>query len=70
MPVAMTVVQIEVVGMPVNQRDMAVPMAMGLAGWISRAMLVPMMSVVTMPVLVLHGVVGVLVIVPFGQMQP
>jgi hypothetical protein len=70
MPVAMTVVQIGVVGMPVHKLGVAMPVAMGLAGWIGRGMLVGMMSIVTMPVLVLHGIVSVLVIVPFGQVQP
>ena len=57
-------------GMAVDEFSVRVAMRMRLAGRILAAMLVPMMVVVTMPVLVLHGPVLMFVIVPFSQVQP
>ena len=47
-----------------------VPMRMRLAQWIVRPVLMMMVVVVTMPVLVFHGLVNVRMLMPFGQMQP
>jgi hypothetical protein len=43
---------------------------MRFTGRIVRPLLMVMVIVVTMPVLVFHGLVDVLMIMPFGQMQP
>ena len=62
--------QVRVMRMPVDEANMPMPMRMRLTRWIVRAMIVLMMLVVTMPMLMLHGFVKVLMLVPFGQMQP
>src|SRR5689334_3224688 len=58
---------VEIVRMRVPHRLVAMPMRMRFTGRIVRPML--MVIVVTMPVLVFHGLVAVLMITPFGQMQ-
>jgi len=49
---------------------MPVPMRMRLAWRIVRPVLMMMVVVEAMPVLVFHGLVNVLMLMPFGQMQP
>ena len=66
----MPMMQIGVVGMPVHQGGVAVPMSMRLAGRVARSMLVFVVCVVMMPVLVLQGFVRVLVIVFLHQVKP
>ena len=66
----MPVMQIGVVGMPMHQFDVPVPMSMRLSGGIALGVLVLVMGIVTMPVLVFHRLVEVFMLVLFGQMQP
>jgi hypothetical protein len=54
--------------MTVNERLVAMPVSMGFAGRIGRVVLVLVVFVVTMPVLVLHCLVRMLMIMPLGQM--
>jgi hypothetical protein len=49
---------------------MSVGMRMRLSWRIGWSVLMPMVFVVTMEMLVLHGLVDVIVFVMFGQMQP
>jgi hypothetical protein len=70
MGMVMPVMQIGVVGMPVHQPDMLVPMRVRLTGRIDVSMLVLVMSIVTMPVFVSRRFVEVIVLVLFGQVQP
>ena len=62
----MPMMQIAVMGMSVNQWGVA----MRLAGWIGRGVRMLMVGIVTMPVLVLHCIMAVLMIVPLCQVQP
>ena len=64
------VVQVGVVGMPVHQRLMPVPVAVRFPARIVRPVGVPMVLVVNVPVRVLHELVPMLVLVPLGEMQP
>ena len=70
MAMSMPMMEVRIVGMPVHQANVPVPMSVWLIGRIGRTMLVLMMLVVTMPVFMLHRLVNVLVLVPLGQMQP
>ena len=64
------VMKIGIVGMPMDQRRVAVPMRMWFAGWHVRLMIMVVMFVVPVPVLVRQRLMGVIVIVPLGKMQP
>lgn len=68
MPVPM--MQVRVVRVPMHQADVPVPMSVRLTERVSRTMIVPVMLVVTMPVLMLHRLVKVFVLVSLGQVQP
>jgi hypothetical protein len=70
MPVAVPMMQVRVVGMPVHQWCMAMPMRVRLAGRVGRQMIVLMMSIVAMAMLVFHSFMNVLMLMPFCQMQP
>jgi hypothetical protein len=65
-----TMMQIGVMRMLVPDRLVPVPMRMRLARGIVRPVLMMMMVVVAMAVLVFHALVNVLMLMPFGQMQP
>ncbi len=64
------VVQVRVMGVAVCQRDMLVPVRMGLARWVVRAMAVLVVGVVRVAVLMLHAVMRVVMLMPLGQVQP
>ena len=70
MPVPM--MQVWVVRVPVNQADVPVPMTVRAPPKkrVSQTMIVPVMLVVTMPMLMLHWLVKVVVLVSLGQVQP
>ena len=70
MTMPMPMMKVRVVRMPVHQSDVAMPMSVRFTGWITGAMRVLMMLVVTMPVFMLHRLVNVFVLVPLSQMQP
>ena len=69
-PVAVSMMQVRIVGMPVHQRCMAMPVRMRLAGRIGRRVIVLMVCVVAMAMLMLHHFVNMVMLVPLGQMQP
>ena len=64
------VVQIREVRVTVAERLVPVGMAMRLPGGDPRAVLVPVVLVVDVPMRVLERVVVVLVIVPLGEVKP
>jgi hypothetical protein len=66
---SMSVMNIRVMPMGVNQRRVTVPMGMGLATGIIGAMIVLMMNIVDVPMLMLDGGVLMHVLVDFGQME-
>ncbi len=70
MTMPMPMMEVRVVRMPVHQSDVAMPMSVRFTGWITGAMRMLMMLVVTMPVFMLHRLVNVFVLVPLSQMQP
>jgi len=70
MPVAVPMMQVRVVGMPVHQWCMAMPMRVRLAGRVGRRMIVLMMSIVAMVMLVFHSFVNVVMLMSLCQMQP
>ena len=67
---AVLVMQVGVMRMPVSQLLMAVPVGMRFAWRVDINMDVAMMLVVQMAMLVLDRLVNVVVLMPFGQMQP
>jgi hypothetical protein len=67
--VRVTVMQIGVVRMLVGHRLVPMPVSMGFAAWIVRIMRVLMVNIVRMSMLVLDGLVLMLVVVNFGQVQ-
>ena len=64
---AMAMMQIGVVGMPVHQPDMLMPMRMWFVRRIAWGVLVLVMYIVEMPVLMFHRFVDVVVLMLFGQ---
>ena len=66
----MAVMQVGIVGMPVDQADMLVPVAMRLTGGIVGAMRVLVMRVVDVAVRVLHRFVDVIMLVALAEMKP
>jgi len=68
MTMFMSMMQVRVVRVPVDEANMLVPVRMRLTGRIVRAMIVLMMPVVAMPMLMLHGFMEVFMLVSLGQM--
>ena len=68
MTVAM--MQIGVVGMPVHQPDMLMPMRVWFDRQVARGVLMLVMCIVTMAVLMFHRLVGGVVLMLFRQVQP
>ena len=66
----MPVVQVRIMRMAVNQRLVTVRMGMRCARWWRHIMVMLVVCVVPVPVLVLHRFMIVLVLMPFGKMQP
>ena len=66
----MPMMEVRAVRMPVHQADVVMPMSVRFIGWITGAMRMLMMLVVTVPVFMLHRFVNVFVLVPLSQMQP
>jgi hypothetical protein len=69
-PVTVSMMQVRVVGMPVHQGCMAMPVGMRLASRVGRGVIVLMVCVVAMAMLVLHRFMNVVMLVLLGQMQP
>ena len=67
--VLVAVVQVRIMRMLVHHSRMPVEVAMRLAGWIIRPVPMLVVGIVHVPMLVLERFVGVLVFVPFGEMQ-
>ena len=68
--VPVAVMQIRVVRVAVPQRNVAVPVDVGFASVPFESMLMPVVLVMHMRVRVLHLLVGVLMLVPFREVQP
>jgi hypothetical protein len=71
----MTVMQVRIMRMPVQQGIVAMPMRMRLVrlqAWDVQTwrMLVLVVPVVDVPVFVLQRIMGVVMVMPLGQMQP
>jgi hypothetical protein len=60
--------QVRVMGVAVGQRAMVVRMGVRLARWIAGAMAVLVVGIMRVPVLMLHGVMRMVVVVPLRQM--
>ena len=69
-PMAMPVMKIGIVRMAVNQRLMPMPVAVRFPNWRIWAMRVLMVRVMSVPVLVFHRLVPMLVLVAFCQVKP
>ena len=69
-PVAVSMMQVRVMGMPVHQWCMAMPVHMRLAGRVGRRVIVLMVCFVAMAMLVLHRFMNMVMLVLLGQMQP
>ena len=67
--VTVSVMQVGIMRVLVHHRRVTMRVGVRLAGRVAGAMRVPVMFIVDMPVLVLHGGVGVLVLVALGEMQ-
>ncbi len=67
--VAVAVVQVRIMRMLVYDRRVPMPVRVRFARGVPRRMVMPMVLVMGMPVFVLGGRVGVLVLVPLGQVQ-
>ena len=67
---AMPMMQIRVMGMPMHQWCVPVPMRMRLAGRIGQGVLMLVVRIVMMPVRVLHRLVKMLVVVLLDQVEP
>ena len=67
---AMTMVQVRVVGMGVSDLFVPMRMAVGFTGRVSRLVDVLVVCVVRVQVVVLQRLVPMLMLVPFSQMQP
>ena len=65
----MAVVEVGIVWVPVHERLVTVPMGMRLLPQLARRVCVLVVFVVHVPVLMFHRLVGVLVLVPLGQVQ-
>ena len=65
----MAVVQVRIMRMLVYDRRVPMPVRVRFARGVPRRMVMPMVLVMGMPVFVLRGRVGVLVLVPLGQVQ-
>jgi len=70
MGVSVPVVQIGIVRMTMHQRSVLVPMHVRLARRIGRRVHVLVVGIVMMPVLVLHGLMGVFMLMAFLQVHP
>ena len=68
--VAMTVVDVGIMGMDVSQPLVPVRVGVGLSGWILRPVLVPVVLIVHVGMAVLQRFVLVTVLVPLAQVQP
>ena len=68
--VAVSMMQVRVVRMPMDQRCMAMPVHMRLALRVGRRVIVLMVCIVAMAMLVLHRFMNMLMLVLLGQMQP
>jgi hypothetical protein len=68
--VGVTVVDVGVMRVPVQERRVGVLVHMRLSHRILRAMRVPVVLVVAVPVRVLQGLVHVVVLMPLSQVQP
>lgn len=66
----MTVVDVRIMRMPMDEPLVDVPVRVGLAGVRAGVVLVAVMIVVAMAVAVGQRLVGVLVLVALGQVQP
>jgi len=66
---AVSVMNIGIMPVAVNDRAMPVPMAMGFADRITWTVLMLVVGFVDVPMLVFDGAVFVLVLMGFGQMQ-
>lgn len=69
-PVAVSMMQVRIVGMPVHQRCMAMPVHMRLARRVGRRVFVLMVNIVAVAMLVLHRFMNVVMLVLLRQMQP
>ena len=67
---AVPMMQIRIVRMPMDERSMAVPMAVRLIYRIARRVGVLVVLVMRMTVFVLHRIVRVIMLVALGQMHP
>ena len=67
---AVAMMQVGVMRVAMDQRRVAMPMAVRFRGVDAGGVHVLVMGVVPMAVLMLQRVVGMLMLVPFGQMQP
>jgi hypothetical protein len=61
--------RIRVVRMPVDHRHVPMPMAVGFAYWIVRSVRMPVMSTMSVPVLMVDGLVLMFVFVRFREVQ-
>lgn len=66
----MPVVEVRIVGMPMHQRTVLVPMGMRLTGRVAGAVRVPMTFVVPVAMRMRHPHVRVFVLVPLGEVRP
>ena len=62
--------QVGVVRMAMHQGRVPMQMRVRLARWVFRTVAMLVMRVVSVPVLVLHRFVNVLMLMSFGQMEP
>jgi hypothetical protein len=67
--VAVSVMEIRIVCMPMNESIVSVPMRVGLARRMSWPMLVLMVVVVEMAMLMIQRLVDVLVLMPFTEVK-
>lgn len=70
MRMAVPVMQVGIMGVPVDHRRMAMPMAVRLTRRDARRVIMLVMCVVDMAMLVFERFVGMFVAVRFGQVQP
>ena len=67
--VAVAMMQVRIVRMLVHDRRVPMPVRVRFARRVPGRMVMPMVLVMGMPVFMLRGRVGVLVLMPLGQMQ-
>lgn len=70
MPVPMPMMNIGIVGMAVPYGVVDVPVRVGLARWLGAVVGVVMVVIVHVAMLMREPIVVMLVLMPFGQMQP